>query len=126
MKSDGDYPPIIERFVKPLAPILAVYLILEFLPRRAPIWMDLSAYLASAIILWIGWPWVRRNNVAKILGGILAAIVILYLGVVALTLGIGIGFVLLPVFFLAAPFLIYDLFFHLPGTKSSDTDSAPL
>ncbi len=62
-----------------------------------------------------GWTWVRRNVAAKMgrrsARGLCGATI---LGLFALAIALGLGLVLLPLFLLAVPFLVYDLFFRQP------------
>jgi hypothetical protein len=106
--------------VRAMLPILAVCLLLWLLTTdRAPHPIAIFlVFAACGIILWFGWNWVRPYAAAKWIALFLA----IYLGFVLALFLFGILFgiaarvssVLLPLFLLALPFLLYDLLFRSP------------
>ncbi len=116
MKASTDNTAIVERFVKPAIPIVIVLLLLFALTqdKHPPVFAIGAVFVVCGIVLWLGWGWVRRNVVAKLVGVVLTAYLVLILGLLALGIALRIGLVLLLLFLVALPFLVYDLFFRQP------------
>jgi hypothetical protein len=107
---------IIERFVKPVVPIvLILLLIFAFNQEASPTPLaGVLVFLICGIILWFGWNWVRRNIVAKWIGILLAVYLAFVLSLTAIGIALGIGLLVLLPFLLVLPFLLYDLLFRQP------------
>jgi hypothetical protein len=80
-----------------------------------------AVFGACGIVLWFGWNSIRRSVATKWLGVLLALFLGLVLGLYALgisflVLGIGARLLLalFPLFLLALPFFVWDLFFRAP------------
>ena len=104
------------RLLKAAIPIAIVILLLSLLGRSsfADPSTTIGIFVVCALILWFGWDWVKQNSLMKWSGIILAVILGVVLGLVAVGLSLRIGLIALVLLLLAMPFLIYDLFFRQP------------
>jgi hypothetical protein len=107
------YGPI-KRFVRGAIPLVVVCLLIFGLGPKSPQnhVMVLVLFVMSAAVLWFGWNSIRRCVGTRWLGVLLAAYLGFVLGIYALGLVLRVGLVLLPLFLLALPLLIYDLLFR--------------
>jgi hypothetical protein len=111
------------RFAWGSLPIL-VCLLLFALARSASLSGVFAVCAACAIVLWFGWGSVRRNVITKGAGVLLGLFCGLILGLLAFGIAVRLMFVLLPVFLVVLPFLLYDLLFRAPSEGQSDVSPA--
>ena len=111
------FPRLAFLFIRGALPIVLCLLLLGLGAGSSPSSsMTVIAVCAvCAIILWFGWNSVRRNIVTKWIGVLLAIYLALVLGLSALGIAIGLSLVLLPLFFVVLPLLLYDLLFRAPS-----------
>ena len=107
------------RFAWGALPILVCVLLLGLAREASPLGV-FAICAACAVVLWFGWGSVRRNVVTKGAGVLLGLFFGLMLGLFAFGVVIRLTFVLLPVFLVALPLLLYDLFFRAPSEGQSD------
>lgn len=80
----------------------------------------IAVSVACATLLWFGWISIRRNILTKTIGVVLALYFGLIVALLTLAITIRLSLVLLPVFLLALPYLVYDLFFRAPSEGRHD------
>ena len=119
----GVDPGVVRRLVRGALPIVIVCLLLWSLsldpnPGHAAV---VAVFAACGVVLWFGWNDIRRSVATKWLGILLALFLGLVLGLYALGISfllLGIGarllLALFPLFLLALPFFVWDLFFRAP------------
>lgn len=105
-------------------PILVCVLLLGLAREASPLSV-FAVCAACAVVLWFGWKAVRRNVVTKSAGVLLALFFGLMLGLFAFGVVIRLAYVLLPVFLVALPLLVYDLLFRAPSAGQSDVAAGP-
>lgn len=99
-------------------PILICLLLMRLAVGSSP-QAFLAVCAACAVVLWIGWSAVRSNLLTKWTGVILALYFGLLLGLLAFAIVANLSFILLPVFLVALPLLVYDLLFRAPSEGQS-------
>jgi hypothetical protein len=119
------------RLAKGTLPIVIACAILSIvgMKPRAPSGLVLAAFVASGLVLWLGWSYIRRNIVTKWLGLILVLYLGLVLGLSVLGVVLGISLLLFPIFCVALPLVIYDLVFRAPikgGPAPEGADRGPV
>jgi hypothetical protein len=106
----------VERFVRGAVPLAVVCILLlgfkpdSSQPKAAPVLL----LAVSGAALWLGWNPIQRNVGTRWLGRLLAAYLGVMLGAVAVGVVLQVGIMLLPLFLLALPLLLYDLLFRSP------------
>jgi hypothetical protein len=107
---------VAKRFAKGAVPVAIVLGLLLALGENDSdsVFRTVCVFLICLLILWFGWSWIRLNLVTKSLGIIVGAFLTFVVATVAIGITLRIGLVLLVVFLLALPLLIYDLFFRSP------------
>ena len=104
-------------------PILVCILFLRLARESSPQgFIVVSA--ACAVILWFGWGSVRRNSFTKWIGVILGLYFGLILGLAAFAIVVRLALILLPVFFVILPLVVYDLLFRAPSEGQAERDRA--
>ena len=87
-------------------PLLVCLLFLRLARESSPSGF-IAACVACAIVLWFGWRSVRRNAVTKWTGVFLGLYCGMILGLTMLAIVIRLSLVLLPVFLIVLPILVY-------------------
>jgi hypothetical protein len=109
----------VARFAWGALPILVCLALLRLVREASPLG-GFAICAACAVVLWFGWSSVRRNVVTKGAGVLLGLFFGLMLGLFVFGVVIRLTFVLLPVFLVALPLLVYDLLFRAPSEGQSD------
>jgi hypothetical protein len=102
-------------------PILICLLLMRLAMGSSP-QTFIAVCAACAVILWFGWSSLQRNLLTKWTGVILAVYFGLLLALSAFAIAANLLLVLLPVFLLALPLLVYDLLFRAPSHGESDPE----
>jgi hypothetical protein len=112
------------RFAWGALPILVCLLLLGLARQASPLGV-FATCAGCAVVLWFGWSAVRRNVVTKGAGVLLGLFFGLMLGLFAFGVVIRLTFVLLPVFLVALPLVVYDLLFRAPSQRPDVAPDRP-
>ena len=112
----------VARFIKGTLPIL-VCIGLIGMARKSSQGDFIVVCVACAVVLWFGWSPVRHSKLIKWVASILSAYLALILGLFALAMTIRLSLLLLPVFLIMLPLVVYDLFFRARSQQKSENDS---